>query len=142
MAMLATMTEIAMTRKSRLYDSKSTVKQANRTVRLPVLLYFPPETKGFKTPFRSHVYRSIFEESNRIARSEIESFDMSVWSHPGEEDSWTLCMTVFLNSGWDSVRTVRNALLDYVSALSQDWTDAQREDYQKRIYFEVLPSHP
>ena len=105
-------------------------------------LYFPPEAAVFQTPFRSCVYQMILDEANRIAPSEIESFSLSAWSYPGEEDAWALCMTIFINSGWDRVRTLRTALLDCVNALSRNWSAAQLEDYQKRIHFEVFPNQP
>ena len=142
MAQLALANRPRPSRKDKLYAlnrKRSSIKQTDRS---RVRLYFPPETTGFRTPFRAYVYRLIFEEAHRIARPEIDSFEISVWSQPGEDDSWTLTMTIFITSGWDCVGTVRRALIDHLGGLSREWSSEQLEDYRRRIHFEVFPTRP
>ena len=142
MAQLAAMTLPIPTRAERLYAVGDDGLSVSSVRRDNARLYFPSETKGLRTRFRTYVCQAMFEEAIRIASSEIESFELSVWSHPGEEDSWTLVLTIFVESGWDRVHAIRRGLLDYVFKLSHKWTAEQKEDYIRRIHFEVFPTQP
>lgn len=142
MAQLALANRSRPLRKNKLYVLGRHWTNAKQTGRSRVRLFFPPEATGFRTQFRAYVYRLIFEEANRIAYSEIESFDISVWSQPGEDDSWMLVMTIFIKSGWDRVKSVRRSLLAHLDELSRGWLPEQREDYRRRVHFEVFPTSP
>ena len=142
MAQLALVGRTTPFQESRLYASTRNWTTRERSDRSGVRLYFPPETIGFRTPFRADVYRLIFEEADRIAHTDIDSFDISVWSNPGEVDSWTLVMTLCVTTGWDQVKVIRRALLDYLDELSREWSLEELEDYRKRLHFEVFPTHP
>lgn len=105
-------------------------------------LYCHPDAARLRTPFRDAACRRILLRATEIAAPGPVSAEVSAWSHPGEEDSWTLVLTIFLDTGWDGVKKARRDILNYMRRISTDWSPSEKEDYRKRIHFEVFPSQP
>ena len=105
-------------------------------------LYYYPDTARLRTPFRDAACRLILLRAAETAAPGPVSAEVSAWNHPGEEDAWSLVLTVFLDTGWDGVKKARGDILNYMRRISMDWSPSEKEDYRKRIHFEVFPSQP
>ena len=105
-------------------------------------LYCHPAAAGLRTPFRDAVCRLILRRASEIAAPEPVSAELSEWSHPEEEDTRTLVLTVFIDADWDGVKNARGDILNHMRRISRDWSASEKEDYRKRIHFEVFPSQP
>ena len=105
-------------------------------------LYWYPDCARLRTPFRDDVCRRILRRASEIAAPEPVSAELSAWSYPEEENAPTLVLTVFIDADWDGVRNARGDILNHMRRISQDWSASEKEDYRKRIHFEVFPSQP
>ena len=64
---------------------------------------------------------------------------VSVGSTPDEEDSLTLDLTLTVDADWEFIAKLSHDILVRVSEWSREWTEEEREDYGRRIYFAILP---
>ena len=101
-----------------------------------------PDAARLRTPFRDAVCSLILRRASEIADPEPVSAELTTWSHPDEENTPTLVLTVFINTDWEGVKNARRDILNRMRRVSRDWSAPEKEDYQKRIHFEVFPSRP
>ena len=113
----------------------------SRHDRLSRYLYFPPETRGLRTQFRDLVINYIYRIAQGLSDGRLESASVSVWSTPEEEDSLTLDLTLTVDADWDFIGKLRHDTLTRVSEWSREWSEEEKEDYGRRIYFAILPSN-
>ena len=122
------------------------LKQENRDTlsisrhdRFSLNLYFPPETKGLRTQFRESVLNYIYRTALGLSGDRLRFPWVSVWSTPDEEDSLTLDLTLTVDADWEYIGKLRHDILVKVGEWSQEWTEEEKEDYGRRIYFGIVP---
>ena len=103
------------------------------------LLYFPPDTKGLRTQFRDSALNYIYRTALAVSDGRLESASVSVWSTPDEVDSLTLDLTLTVDADWEFIAKLRPEILVKVGEWSQEWSEEEKEDYGRRIYFAILP---
>ena len=103
-------------------------------------LYFPAETVGMRTRFRTTVLNYIFRTALDLAEGSLESAEVAVSSTPDEEDSLILDLTMVVNADWEIIGKLRYEVLAKLSEWAQEWSDEEKDDYGRRIYFGFLPS--
>ena len=100
---------------------------------------FAPETAALRTQFRDSVLNYIYRTALGLSDDRLKSASVSVWSAPDEEDSLTLDLTLTVDADWEFITKLRHDILVRVSEWSREWTEEEREDYGRRIYFAILP---
>ena len=119
--------------------SVSLARVVERVVDENDLLYFPPDTKGLRTQFRDSVLNYIYRTALELSDDRLKSASVSVWSTPDEEDSLTLDLTLTVDADWEFIVKLRHDILVKVGEWSQEWSEEDKEDYGRRIYFAILP---
>ena len=111
----------------------------SRHDRLSLNLYFPPDTRGLRTQFRGLVINYIYRTALGLSGDRLKVASVSVGSTPEEEDSLTLDLTLTVDADWEFIAKLSHDILVRVSEWSREWTEEEREDYGRRIYFAILP---
>ena len=114
-------------------------QKVERVVDEDDLPLFAPETKRLRTQFRDSVLSCIYRTALGLADGRLKSASVSVWSTPGEEDSLILDLTLTVDADWEFIAKLSHDILIRVSEWSREWTEEEREDYGRRIYFAILP---
>ena len=105
-----------------------------------VNLYFPPDAMGMRTRFRDTVLNYIYRTSLDLADGRLQSAEVSVSSQPDEEDSLTLELALTIDADWEFIRKLGHDILVRVGEWSKEWSEEERDDYARRIYFGLVPS--
>ena len=105
-----------------------------------VYLYFPPTAIGMRTRFRDTVLNYIYRTALDLSDGRLESAEVSVSSQPDEEDSLTLELTLTIDAGWEFIRKLGYDILVKIGEWSKEWSEEERDDYGRRIYFGLVPS--
>ena len=100
---------------------------------------FEPETRSLRTQFRDSVLNYIYRTALGLSDDRLKSASVSVGSTPDEEDSLTLDLTLTVDAEWEFIAKLSHDILVRVSEWSREWTEEEREDYGRRIYFAILP---
>lgn len=139
MAMLAS--EVRYARFPRKFDraknSSRSVGQRNQAV---ASIYFPYDALGMTTRFRKRVLQYIYRSALALSEGRLESAAVSVSSQPDEEDSLTLDLTLTIDSDWENIKKLRREILVKIGEWSREWTEDEKDDYGRRIYFGLIPS--
>ena len=93
-----------------------------------------------RTRFRDGILNYIFRTAVRLSNNKVRSSYVSVSSTEDEEDSLILDMTLIVDGDWDTITKLRHDVLVRVGDWSEEWTEEDKEDYGRRIYFGFLPS--
>ena len=93
-----------------------------------------------RTPFRNRVLNYIYRTALDLSGGRLEFAAVSISSQPGEEDSLTMDLTMTVNADWEFIHKLRYDILVKVSEWSKEWSDAERDDYGRRIYFSIIPT--
>ena len=104
-----------------------------------ISLYFPSDTLGMLTRFRKRVLTDIYRTALALSEERLESAAVSVSSQPDEEDSLTLDLTLTINADWEFIKKLRREILIKVGEWSQEWSEEEKDDYGRRIYFGLIP---
>ena len=107
--------------------------------RASISLYFPSDTLGMLTRFRKKVLTDIYRIALALSEERLESAAVSVSSQPDEEDSLTLDLTLTINADWEFIKKLRREILIKVGEWSQEWSEEEKDDYGRRIYFGLIP---
>ena len=105
-----------------------------------VNLYFPPSVIGMRTRFRDTVLNYIYRTALDLSEGRLESAAVSISSQPDEEDSLTLELTLTVDADWKFIRKLGYDILVKVGDWSKEWSEEERDDYGRRIYFGLVPS--
>ena len=105
-----------------------------------VNLYFPPNVIGMRTRFRDTVLNYIYRTALDLSEGRLESAAVSISSQPDEEDSLTLELTLTIDVDWEFIRRLGYDILVKVGDWSKEWSEEERDDYGRRIYFGLVPS--
>lgn len=104
------------------------------------MLYFPIETRGALTPFREQVLNYVYRTALGLSGGLMESAIVEVLNEPDEEDSLHLHLAMTINIEWDEIGKLQDQVLELVSEWSQDWSEQQRDDYARWIFFSLTPT--
>ena len=107
--------------------------------RSAVSLNFPRETRGMLTNFRERALNYIYRTALALSEGRLESASVSVSSQPNEEDSLTLDLTLTINADWEYIKKLRREILVKLGEWSQEWSEEEKTDYGRRIYFGAYP---
>lgn len=102
-------------------------------------LYFPPDALGMLTRFRRRVLNYVYRTALVLSEGRLESAAVSVSSQPDEEDSLTLDLTMTVDADWEYIKKLRREILTNVGEWSKEWTEEEKDDYGRRIYFGLMP---
>ncbi len=105
-----------------------------------VSLYFPSEAIAMRTPFRDAALNFIYRAALELSDGRLESAEVSVWSHPDEEDSETLDLILVVDADWEFISKLRYEILVKLGEWSSEWSEERKRDYGRHIYFGFLPS--
>ena len=103
-------------------------------------LHFPLEAECALTLFRGKVLNDIYRTALDLSAERLASAKVSLTSTPDEEDSPHLDLTLTLNADWDAAQELAQAILGRVSEWSREWSEEERQDYGRWIYFGVIPA--
>ena len=104
-------------------------------------IYFPPEVVGMQTPFRNVALHYIYRTALALAQGRLSFAAVSLSSQPDEEDSLTLDLTLTVDADWEFIKKLRREILTKVGEWSQEWSEEEKDDYGRRIYFGLIPSN-
>ena len=102
-------------------------------------LHFPLETIAILSPFRKRVITYIFLTARGLSQGLLDSAKVSISSISDQDDMFALDLTLTVNADWTFIKKLRRDVLAGVSEWSEDWSDEERQDYGRRIYFCILP---
>ena len=111
-----------------------------RCRRLPIRLFFPVEAKVLRTTFRASVLQTIYEVARDELGSSLVSAVVSTWKDPEEPVPPILILSIIAESERAELKRARFAILNTIASESVSWTEKQKSDYSKTIYFELEPS--
>lgn len=103
------------------------------------LLRFPPEAAAILTPFRKQVITYIYLTARGLSRGLLDSAKVSISSISDQNEIFALDLTLIVNADWTFIKFLRRDVLARVSEWSEEWSEAEKQDYAYRIYFGVLP---
>ena len=102
-------------------------------------LYFPADALGMATRFRKKVLNYIYRTGLALSEGSLKSAAVSLSSQPDEEDSLTLDLTLTVDADWEYIKKLRREILVKVGEWSQEWSEEEKDDYGRRIYFGLIP---
>ncbi len=102
-------------------------------------LFFPRETWALRTQFRIYALQFLYGIAEAELGSRLRSASVSMWSQPGEEDSEHLVLTIAADTDWAALNPIRDNMITAVCEEAENWTEEDRHDYAKRVYFELVP---
>ena len=102
-------------------------------------LRFFPEAAVFRTPFRDSVCREMYRNARDLAGDDFDGANVTPFDLPEDDDSWSLVLTIFVKAGYERRSKIARCLAKRLSAISQNWSRAEKLDYQKRVHFDVFP---
>ncbi len=102
-------------------------------------LFFPREARPLRTPFRSHALHLLYWAALSELGGRLRSATVSAWSEPGEADSEILLLSILADADAARLEMVRDSVLAVISEEAADWSEEERQDYSRRIYFELEP---
>ena len=62
-----------------------------------------------------------------------------MWSEPGAADSEILLLSILADADATRLEAARDSILAAISKEAENWTEEERQDYSKYIYFEIEP---
>ncbi len=110
-------------------------------VRASISLYFPSDTLGMLTRFRKKALNYIYRTALALSEGRLESAAVSLSSQPDEADSLTLDLAMTIDADWEFIKKLRREILVKVGEWSQEWSEEEKTDYGRRIYFGFIPSN-
>ena len=107
-------------------------------------LHFFPEAAPFRTPFRDSVCREIFSKARELAGDEFDGGNVTPQQFPGDDFPYLL-VTVFVKvgfnrEGFDRIFSIGISLMKHMSEVSENWSPAEKLEYQDRVQFDVFPA--
>ena len=107
----------------------------NKTVQLEYTL----EAKELLTPFRQYVLESLFEIGRRELGTALRSATVDVDNNHWEPAPPMLDVTFVADIDRYEWSRAGKAIVEAELELEASWTDAQKADYAKTIFFSIYP---
>ena len=104
-----------------------------------VNLYFSPDTKWMRTPFRDAALNFIYKAALDLADGRLESAEVSISDEDDDEDYLSLHLMLTVDDDWEFIKKLGYDIFVKLGEWSKDWSEEEREDYGRRIYFTILP---
>lgn len=113
--------------------------ETRRRAGLSALLYFPIDAVALRTRFRASVLQTIYELAHEELGNALKSAVVSTWLSLDEPVPPILLLTLWTDA--DEVERLRvdNSIVEAIVKESASWSDAQKQDYSKTIYFGLEP---
>ena len=105
----------------------------------PIRLSFEPEAKKLLTPFRKHALEKLFEIGCRELGSSLKSAGISMEHAYDEPAPPVLALTFVADLDRHEWSRARMAITEAQVEMEWSWPDAQRQDWQKSVYFSLFP---
>ena len=105
----------------------------------PACLTFTPEADALRTPFRDYVLQAIFELAQKELGGRLRDAVVSTWQSLDEPDHPILLPTFWADADDAERLRVDEAIAELVAEEWKSWSDEQKKDYGKMIYFGVEP---
>ena len=102
-------------------------------------LFFPRDARALRTPFRSYALHLLYWAAQAELGRSLRSATVSTWSEPGEADSQILLLSILADVDETEIERVRDVVLIAISEEAKGWSDDERQDYSRRVYFELEP---
>ena len=62
-----------------------------------------------------------------------------MWSEQGEVESEILVLSILASTDTAGLEPVMDSILTFISEEAAGWTEEERQDYSRHIYFELEP---
>ena len=92
------------------------------------------------TPFRFYVLRLLYGAVLTDLGERLRTAEVSTWSTPGETDSEILLLSIIADADSRRLDQLMDLTLAAIAKQAAGWTEEERQDYSKRVYFEMEPS--
>ncbi len=102
-------------------------------------LFFPRETWALRTQFRIDALHFLYGAAEDELGKRLHSATVSAWSQPGEEDSDYLLLSVVADASRAELNPVSEGIILKICKEAENWTDEERNDYARHVYFELVP---
>lgn len=99
--------------------------------------FVSPETHQLVTPFRENTFRLIYYLAKREVGLLFDSASVSTWTAPDEPDSTIVILNIRAHTDRERLKRTRHAILLKIASKARSWSDAERADYSKSVYFEL-----
>ncbi len=106
--------------------------------RMDGFLYFPPETRWALNSFRKQALTYIYRTALELAAGKLVSAEVSL-VHSIDEVSSYLDLTLSVNADWNIAQRLANEISDKISEWAVAWSEQEREEYGRWIYFGIIP---
>lgn len=103
-------------------------------------LTFLKKSKTLLTPFLTQVIQKKYNVAKAELGSSIKSAIVSTWSNPEEPVPPILLLSIVSDVDRTEIRRVRKVILEAIVKEASSWKEAEKEDYSKMIYFELMPA--
>lgn len=138
--MATTAPPVTRTKVARLREEQPTKLYVGQRNRLRLLLNFPQDLRGMRTRFRETVFNYIYRTALGLFGDRLKSAVVSLSDSPDEEDSLVLHLTMAVNADWEAIEGARYEVLENLGIWSEEWTEAQKKDFGRFIYFGFIPT--
>lgn len=99
-------------------------------------LHFPEQTYPLLTDFRERVINYIYLTARDLCGGALESASVEM---SDEDEEPVLDLTLLVDADWAAVQEVQRGVLTWLSQWAEEWTEQERADYSKHIYFGMVP---
>lgn len=97
---------------------------------------FDKMARLYISPFRLEALDVIYQTALTALNWNIRSANVLAWSNPGEEGA-VLILVIATQAQGRELDEARRVILEQIATAAATWTDEQRKDYSKTIYFEL-----
>ena len=114
--------------------------EAPQTVRSLAKLDFTTQAEDILTPFRRKALRLLLKAAVASqTKTKVLSASVDAWS-PSEEDAFpSLDLLLSVKGTPEALEEVTRSMSAAIAEHAQSWSEEEREDYRRMIYFSVRP---
>ena len=105
----------------------------------PKCLTFTEDAASLRTHFRDYVLQTVFELAREELGNSIKSAVVETWHSYDEPVPPILLFTIIADMDKEKLEQANLVIIDAVLEEAKLWSDEQKEDYGKIIYFGLEP---